>query len=125
MHVPVWRSLVRPADLRDGDALENLMIRLAVFDCDGTLVDSQANICVACERAFETAGLVPPPRAAIRRIVGLSLVEAMQILVPQGDEALHAQASLLRTRAKALAEEARRIEKQAPLEINPRRGAKK
>ena len=65
------------------------MIRLAVFDCDGTLVDSQANICVACERAFETAGLVPPPRAAIRRIVGLSLVEAMQILVPQGDEALH------------------------------------
>lgn len=63
--------------------------RLAVFDCDGTLVDSQANICVACERAFDGAGLVPPPRAAIRRIVGLSLVEAMQVLLPEADEALH------------------------------------
>ena len=30
------------------------MIRLAIFDCDGTLVDSQANICAACEEAFET-----------------------------------------------------------------------
>lgn len=65
------------------------MIRLAVFDCDGTLVDSQANICVAMEEAFDVAGLAPPPRAAIRRIVGLSLVEAMQALLPQADGALH------------------------------------
>jgi phosphoglycolate phosphatase len=69
--------------------LENFMTRLAVFDCDGTLVDSQANICVACERAFEGAGLVPPPRAAIRRIVGLSLVEAMQVLLPHAEDTLH------------------------------------
>ena len=65
------------------------MTRLAVFDCDGTLVDSQANICVACERAFDGAGLVPPPRAEIRRIVGLSLVEAMQVLLPDADDAQH------------------------------------
>ncbi len=65
------------------------MTRLAVFDCDGTLVDSQANICVACERAFDKAGLIPPPRADIRRIVGLSLVEAMQVLLPDADDALH------------------------------------
>lgn len=63
--------------------------RLAVFDCDGTLVDSQANICVACERAFDGAGMTPPPRARIRRIVGLSLVEAMRVLLPQADDALH------------------------------------
>jgi phosphoglycolate phosphatase len=63
--------------------------RLAVFDCDGTLVDSQANICIACETAFAGAGLVPPPRAAIRRIVGLSLVEAMQVLLPDADDASH------------------------------------
>ena len=63
--------------------------RLAVFDCDGTLVDSQANICVACETAFTGAGLVPPPRAAIRRIVGLSLVEAMQVLLPDADDTVH------------------------------------
>lgn len=65
------------------------MIRLAIFDCDGTLVDSQANICVALEEAFDAAGLVPPPRAAIRRIVGLNLVEAMRALLPEGDEAQH------------------------------------
>ena len=33
------------------------MTRLAVFDCDGTLVDSQANICRAMEEAFVTADL--------------------------------------------------------------------
>ena len=65
------------------------MIRLAIFDCDGTLVDSQANICCAVEEAFALARLAPPPRAAIRRIVGLSLVEAMRALVPEADEAGH------------------------------------
>ncbi|MBX9796993.1 HAD-IA family hydrolase [Sphingomonas sp.] len=65
------------------------MIRLAIFDCDGTLVDSQHNICHAVELAFDAAQLAPPPRAAIRRIVGLSLVEAMRALLPDADEALH------------------------------------
>ena len=63
--------------------------RLAIFDCDGTLVDGQANICMAMEHAFEEAGMVPPPRHATRRIVGLSLVEAMQVLMPDADDALH------------------------------------
>ena len=67
------------------------MIRLAVFDCDGTLADSQANICVAAEEAFAGAGLAPPPREAIRRIVGLSVVEAMRVLLPGGDHAVHEQ----------------------------------
>ena len=65
------------------------MTRLAVFDCDGTLVDSQANICRAMEEAFLMGGLEPPARAATRRIVGLSLVEAMRALLPEGDEARH------------------------------------
>ncbi|OYY69703.1 HAD-IA family hydrolase [Sphingomonas sp. 28-63-12] len=65
------------------------MIRLAIFDCDGTLVDSQHNICRAVEEAFDSARLVPPPRAAIRRIVGLSLVEAMRLLLPTADPGLH------------------------------------
>jgi phosphoglycolate phosphatase len=65
------------------------MIRLAVFDCDGTLVDSQANICIAVEEAFGIARLAPPPRNDIRRIVGLSLVEAMRVLLPQADDAMH------------------------------------
>ncbi|QIG81141.1 HAD-IA family hydrolase [Stakelama tenebrarum] len=65
------------------------MNRLALFDCDGTLVDSQANICRAMEECFSIARLVPPDRAAIRRIVGLSLVDAIARLVPDGDTALH------------------------------------
>lgn len=65
------------------------MIRLAVFDCDGTLVDSQANICRAVEEAFALQRMAPPERGAIRRIVGLSLVEAMQSLLPDADDALH------------------------------------
>ena len=63
--------------------------RLAIFDCDGTLVDGQANICMAMEHAFEEAGMMPPPRHATRRIVGLSLVEAMQVLLPNADDTLH------------------------------------
>jgi phosphoglycolate phosphatase len=59
--------------------------RLAIFDCDGTLVDSQANICVAMEECFGEAGLAAPDRAAIRRIVGLSLPQAMQVLAPGHD----------------------------------------
>lgn len=65
------------------------MIRLAVFDCDGTLVDSQANICMAMEEAFELAKLPPPSRSAIRRIVGLSLPEAMAALLPDEEHAFH------------------------------------
>lgn len=60
-------------------------VRLAMFDCDGTLVDGQANICRAMEAAFDRDGLPPPPRAAIRRIVGLSLAEAIAVLAPGAD----------------------------------------
>ncbi|MEH3103842.1 MAG: HAD-IA family hydrolase [Sphingomonas phyllosphaerae] len=64
-------------------------IKLAVFDCDGTLVDSQANICRVMEHAFATFGLPAPPRAATRAIVGLSVVEAMTLLAPALDPATH------------------------------------
>ena len=67
------------------------MNRLALFDCDGTLVDSQANICMAMEHAFGEAGLVPPPRSAIRRIVGLSLLEIMRALLPDSSDAVHGE----------------------------------
>jgi phosphoglycolate phosphatase len=65
------------------------MTKLAIFDCDGTLVDSQANICLAMEHAFDEAGLTPPLRHATRRIVGLSLVEAMRVLLPDAEAQLH------------------------------------
>ncbi|MDV3459038.1 HAD-IA family hydrolase [Sphingomonas sp. HF-S4] len=66
------------------------MNRLALFDCDGTLVDSQANICRAMEDCFATARLDPPPREAIRRIVGLSLVPAIAQLLPEAEARQHA-----------------------------------
>ncbi len=67
------------------------MNRLALFDCDGTLVDSQANICLAMEEAFAGAALPAPSRPAIRRIVGLSLVEAIRALLPEADDMFHRQ----------------------------------
>jgi phosphoglycolate phosphatase len=66
------------------------MIRLAVFDCDGTLVDSQANICRAMEACFVEHRLEPPSREAIRRIVGLSLVPAIAQLLPDAQSDQHA-----------------------------------
>ncbi len=65
------------------------MNRLAVFDCDGTLVDSQANIVRAMAGSFAAVDLAPPDAHAVRRIVGLSLVEAMQVLLPDADDVLH------------------------------------
>jgi len=65
------------------------MNRLAIFDCDGTLVDSQANICTAMAACFADAGLPAPAREATRRVVGLSLVEAMRVLLPDGEHGFH------------------------------------
>ena len=62
------------------------MTRLVVFDCDGTLVDSQAAICTSMETAFALAGLPLPDRNAVRRIVGLSLPQALLTLAPDADE---------------------------------------
>lgn len=58
-------------------------MRLAVFDCDGTLVDGQASICEAMEAAFGAFGLAAPSRGEIRRAVGLSLPQAIRRLVPE------------------------------------------
>lgn len=52
-------------------------MRLILFDCDGTLVDSQHMIVAAMTRAFEAVNLAPPSRARILSIVGRSLYEAM------------------------------------------------
>lgn len=65
------------------------MNRLALFDCDGTLVDSQLTICRAMEECFAQARLEPPGRHATRRVVGLSLVEAMRALLPEAEPRFH------------------------------------
>ncbi len=73
--------------------------RLAVFDCDGTLVDSQHSICTAMTRAFEEAKLTPPERLAILSIVGLSLPQAMAQLLPEAESDLHDHLTLCYKRA--------------------------
>lgn len=63
--------------------------RLVVFDCDGTLVDSQHSICAAMSRAFDEAKLTPPDRLATLAVVGLSLPVAMARLLPDADSDVH------------------------------------
>ncbi len=66
--------------------------RLIVFDCDGTLVDSQAAICRSMDEAFAAAGLRAPDRNAVRRIVGLSLPQALLELAPHASHDQHRHA---------------------------------
>ncbi|MEZ5667009.1 MAG: HAD-IA family hydrolase [Alphaproteobacteria bacterium] len=47
--------------------------RLALFDCDGTLVDSQRTIIQSMGGAFAAIGRVAPDEERIRRVVGLRL----------------------------------------------------
>jgi phosphoglycolate phosphatase len=61
------------------------MTRLAIFDCDGTLVDSGASIHNALRQTFDAHGLSCPPRDITKKVIGLSLYEAISTLVPEGD----------------------------------------
>ncbi len=65
-----------------------MTLRLAVFDCDGTLVDGQAAVCRAMDAAFARLALPAPDHHQVRRIVGLSLPQAIRLLLPDADEDL-------------------------------------
>lgn len=64
-------------------------LRLALFDCDGTLVDSQHLIVAAMAAAWDAHGLGTPDPRAVRRIVGLPLVHGVAVLLPDLDGARH------------------------------------
>lgn len=51
--------------------------KLVLFDCDGTLVDSQHMIVATMTEAFAKVGHAAPDRAGILSIIGLSLPEAI------------------------------------------------
>ena len=62
------------------------MNRLAIFDCDGTLVDSGATIFEALSATLTQHGIPVPSQRECRRVIGLSLVDAIAQLVPdEGD----------------------------------------
>jgi len=60
-------------------------LKLAIFDVDGTLIDSQAHILAAMQGGFQAAGLPVPDRDTTLSIVGLSLPVAIARLVPGAD----------------------------------------
>jgi phosphoglycolate phosphatase len=66
-------------------------MKLVIFDCDGTLVDSQYEIGANMKKAFESLDLEWPGQAATRNIIGLSLLQAMAKLLPDGDHTVHEQ----------------------------------
>ena len=68
---------------------------LVIFDCDGTLVDSQHAIVTSMEHAYTTVGLPCPSRAQILSIVGLSLPECFAVLSPEQDAATRADLARL------------------------------
>lgn len=65
------------------------MNRLAIFDCDGTLVDSGATIYAALSETFRQNGMDIPESQAARRVIGLSLIEAMAGLLPEASPEEH------------------------------------
>ena len=66
-------------------------MRLVIFDCDGTLIDSQHAIVDCMSQAFGSLGLTPPARAEVLGIVGLSLPEALQTLAPRESDIVRGQ----------------------------------
>ena len=65
-------------------------MKLAIFDVDGTLSDSQAHIIASVTYGFTEVGLPVPERGRILSIVGLSLPEAMAQLAPEATAAQRA-----------------------------------
>ena len=58
-------------------------MKLAVFDVDGTLVDSREVILRAAQEAAAEVGLPIPAYDQVRQIVGLSLADALRMLAPE------------------------------------------
>lgn len=64
-------------------------LRLALFDCDGTLVDSQFAIIDSMTAAWAEHGIGEPDPLEVRRMVGLPLVEVIARLRPDLDSQMH------------------------------------
>ncbi|ADC61677.1 HAD-IIIA family hydrolase [Allochromatium vinosum] len=64
---------------------------LIVFDWDGTLMDSEARIVTCIQAAFRDLGLPEPVPEVARDVIGLGLDEAMERLLPTGEEELRAK----------------------------------
>jgi len=61
-------------------------IKLIVFDWDGTLMDSEAQIVACLHAAIADLGLEPMEDDTVKDVIGLGLREAIDALVPGRDE---------------------------------------
>ena len=98
-------------------------VRLAVFDCDGTLIDGQAGICDAMEQAFTQHCLPRPERNDIRRAVGLSLPQALRTLLPDASTEVHNEVAESYKRAFRAAREGGQLQQPLYPGIAPLLGA--
>ncbi len=64
-------------------------LKLAIFDCDGTLVDGQHMIISSMKQASEKCQIPYPGDEPVRRIVGLSLFQAITQIYPDLSEHDH------------------------------------
>jgi phosphoglycolate phosphatase len=63
------------------------VVKLVIFDCDGTLVDSQHIIVAAMNEAMVVHDLPPLPAPQVLSIVGISLPLAVERLLPAASPA--------------------------------------
>jgi phosphoglycolate phosphatase len=64
-------------------------IRFIVFDWDGTLMDSEAQIVHCLHASMADLSLEPLADETVRNVIGLGLREAIDMLVPGRDDAFH------------------------------------
>lgn len=64
---------------------------LIIFDWDGTLIDSEANIVCCMQTAMADLGFPVRPAEDIRNIIGLGLQESLMTLYPGSDVEFHAK----------------------------------
>ncbi|ACT59734.1 HAD-IA family hydrolase [Hirschia baltica] len=62
-----------------------MSLKLAVWDLDGTVIDSREMIQAAMVFAFEKSGFRTPDFDETRKIVGLSLKTAIEYMLPEAD----------------------------------------
>ncbi|MEI6556944.1 MAG: HAD-IA family hydrolase [Rhodospirillaceae bacterium] len=63
-------------------------MKLVLFDCDGTLVDSQHAIITAMTRGWRALGLGDPDPALVRRVAALAPTEMIAALLPGAEDGL-------------------------------------
>lgn len=63
------------------------MIKLLIFDWDGTLADSTSSIVSAMRKAIDECGMEPRNDTEIKNIIGLGLLQAAEVLYPDVNHA--------------------------------------